>query len=91
MIILDTALEERERQGRPVRVGLVGAGYMGRGIAVRMLAGMRGLRLVAIANAHLHDAIRTRLDLAQERLDLSSRLQSPLPIEARLTHSVAQC
>ena len=26
MIIVDKALEERERQGNPIRVGLVGAG-----------------------------------------------------------------
>jgi predicted homoserine dehydrogenase-like protein len=57
MIIVDSALEQREREGRPVRVGLVGAGYMGRGIAFQM-ARMRGLRLVAIANRTLSEAAR---------------------------------
>jgi predicted homoserine dehydrogenase-like protein len=33
MIILDTALKERHQKHAPVRVGIVGAGYLGRGIA----------------------------------------------------------
>ena len=68
MIIVDTALEERERQGRPVRVGLVGAGYMGRGIALRMLAGMPGMRLVAIANRSIESAERAYRENGVEKI-----------------------
>lgn len=50
MVIVDTVLEERERSGTPVRVGLVGAGVMGRMIALQLLTPIRGMRLVAIAN-----------------------------------------
>lgn len=50
MIIVDTALKQRLAQGNPVRVAMVGAGYMGRGIAMQILTAMPGLRLVAIAN-----------------------------------------
>jgi predicted homoserine dehydrogenase-like protein len=49
MIIVDRELERRESEGRPVRVAMVGAGYIGRG-AARQMARMRGIRLVAIAN-----------------------------------------
>ena len=49
MIILDRALEERAAAGNPVRVALVGAGYMGRGIAAHVVA-LMGMELVAIAN-----------------------------------------
>lgn len=49
MHIVDTALLRREAEGKPVRVGLVGAGYMGRGIALQ-LAGVRGMTISAIAN-----------------------------------------
>ena len=49
VIIVDTALEERRRQGNPVRVAMVGAGYMGRGIARQILTAIPGMRLVAIA------------------------------------------
>jgi predicted homoserine dehydrogenase-like protein len=50
MIIVDTALQERLSQRNPIRVAMVGAGYMGRGIALQILSAMPGLRLVAIAN-----------------------------------------
>lgn len=56
MILVDTALEERERAGDPIRVGMVGAGFMGRGIALQMLTAARGMRLVAIANRNLEKA-----------------------------------
>ncbi len=50
MIIVDRALERRDEEGRPVRVGLVGAGYMGRGITRQLLTAVPGMRLVAISN-----------------------------------------
>ncbi len=52
MIIVDRALEERERLGRPVRVAMVGAGFMGRGIALQIVRSTPGMALVAIANRH---------------------------------------
>jgi predicted homoserine dehydrogenase-like protein len=56
MIIVDTALEKREKEGRPIRVGIVGAGYMGRGIALQLLARPTGMRLAAISNRTLTKA-----------------------------------
>ena len=32
MIILDNALKAREAEGRPIRVGMVGAGFRGQGL-----------------------------------------------------------
>lgn len=57
MIIVDTALGNRQREGNPVRVGLVGAGYMGRGMARQMVQSMIGIDVVAIANRTLDLAI----------------------------------
>ena len=45
-------------KGNPVRVGLVGAGYMGRGIALQIVTAFPGLRLAAISNRTLSDAER---------------------------------
>jgi predicted homoserine dehydrogenase-like protein len=53
MIIVDRALEQRARDDRPVRVGMIGAGAMGRGIARQIIHSVPGLRLAAIANRHL--------------------------------------
>ena len=48
MIILDTALREREAQGNPIRVGLVGAGFMAQGLANQIVNSVPGMRLCAI-------------------------------------------
>ena len=58
MIIVDTALEKREQEGKPIRVGLVGAGYMGRGIALQIQKYVKGMKLVAISNRTLSEAER---------------------------------
>jgi predicted homoserine dehydrogenase-like protein len=56
VIIVDRALEERLAAGNPIQVGLVGAGFMGRGIALQILGSVPGLRLAAIANRTLDRA-----------------------------------
>jgi len=58
MIIVDKALEERHLEGNPVRVAMVGAGYMGRGIALQIIAATPGMELVAISNRTLSEADR---------------------------------
>src|SRR5205085_6701385 len=44
------ALEQRERAGRPVRIGLIGAGQMGTDIIVQTSL-MQGIEVVACADA----------------------------------------
>jgi predicted homoserine dehydrogenase-like protein len=56
MIILDTALERCHEDGTPVRVGIVGAGYLGRGMALQILSSIPGMRVVAISNRTLAKA-----------------------------------
>jgi predicted homoserine dehydrogenase-like protein len=56
VIIVDRALEQRERDGNPIRVALVGAGFMARGIALQLMTAARGVELVAIANRHAERA-----------------------------------
>jgi predicted homoserine dehydrogenase-like protein len=56
MVIVDTALEKLERRGKPIRVGIVGAGYMGRSISVQLLKPPVGVRLAAIANRTISKA-----------------------------------
>lgn len=51
-MIVDKALEKREWEGKPIRVAMVGAGFMGRGIAYQICNVTPGMRLVAIANRH---------------------------------------
>lgn len=58
MIIVDKALERRQAENNPVRVGMIGAGFMGRGIALQILRYVEGMELVAIANRHLEGAVK---------------------------------
>lgn len=58
MILVDRALRSRHAADRPIRVAMVGAGFMGRGIALQMLRAVKGARLVAIANRHVAAAER---------------------------------
>jgi predicted homoserine dehydrogenase-like protein len=51
-------LEARAAAGDPIRVGLVGAGYAGRGFAARILRRTPGIELVAIANRTIDQAER---------------------------------
>jgi len=56
MIIVDTMLAKRHDAGNPVRVALVGGGYMARCIALQIATAVRGMRLVAVANRTIDKA-----------------------------------
>lgn len=58
MIIVDTALRKRAEAGDPVRVGMIGAGFMARGIANSILNSIPGMHLAVIANRTVETAIR---------------------------------
>ncbi|SHJ59714.1 Predicted homoserine dehydrogenase, contains C-terminal SAF domain [Hymenobacter daecheongensis DSM 21074] len=58
MLIIDTALAQRQRLGQPIRVAMVGAGFMGRGVALQICRYVPGMELVAIANRTLSQARR---------------------------------
>jgi predicted homoserine dehydrogenase-like protein len=48
MILVDTALRVRETQGAPIRVGMIGSGFMGQGLANQIVNSVPGMRLVAV-------------------------------------------
>src|SRR4051812_5499572 len=50
MIIVDRALKAREEQGKPVRVGMIGAGFMGQGLTNQIVHSVPGMRMAAIYN-----------------------------------------
>lgn len=58
MIIIDTALQARAAEGRPIRVGMIGAGAMGRGCANQIINSVPGMVLVAVANRTIATARR---------------------------------
>jgi predicted homoserine dehydrogenase-like protein len=63
MIILDTALKKRELENKPVRVGLIGAGYMGKGLAYQIVNSIPGMMLAGISNRNM-DGARSAYEFA---------------------------
>ncbi|MDZ8031480.1 NAD(P)H-dependent oxidoreductase [Nostoc sp. DedSLP04] len=53
MIIIDRALQARAAAGNPIKVGMIGAGFMGRGIANQIVNSVPGMELVAISNRQI--------------------------------------
>src|SRR5262249_7018139 len=50
MIIVDTALAKRAEQGKPIRVGMIGAGFMGQGLTNQIVNSVPGMSMAAVYN-----------------------------------------
>src|SRR5208282_720934 len=50
MIIVDNALKAREAQGLPIRVAILGAGFMAQGLTNQIINSVPGMRMVAAFN-----------------------------------------
>jgi predicted homoserine dehydrogenase-like protein len=57
MILVDTELRAREARGTPIRVAIVGAGFMSQGLANQIALSVPGMRLVAISNRSIKRAV----------------------------------
>ncbi len=66
MVIIDKALKKRQHENNPIRVAIIGAGYMGRGIALQIIKYIKGMRLVAVSNRTLSEAGRAYHDAGVE-------------------------
>lgn len=82
-MMVDMALQEREAAGRPIRVGMVGAGVTGRAIALQLGTPVPGMRLVAIANRTLEHGERAlrEANVAPHWSRVSSAQQAKAAIE----------
>jgi predicted homoserine dehydrogenase-like protein len=58
MILVDSALEKRAAGGNPIRVGIVGAGFMARGAVLQIALSVPGMSVAAVANRTLENARR---------------------------------
>ncbi|MPQ97948.1 NAD(P)-dependent oxidoreductase [Modestobacter sp. I12A-02628] len=62
MMGVDTLLAQRQTDGRPVGLGLVGAGFMAKGLVNQVVNSTPGMQLVAVCNrtpSRAHDAVTT--------------------------------
>jgi predicted homoserine dehydrogenase-like protein len=76
--VLLRALEERRAAGEPIRVALVGAGFAGRGFALRVLTGAPWLRLAVVVNRTIEEAERAYREAG---VDDVVRVSSPAELE----------
>ena len=58
MIIVDRALAARKESGNPIRIGLVGAGFMGQGLTNQIAHSVPGMEVVAIYNRNCERALK---------------------------------
>lgn len=80
MILVDKALARREEEGRPIRVGIVGAGFQGAAIVRQIMTVTPGMTVAALANRNLARAIA-----AFDALGIDARrCDSRLAIEAAI-------
>jgi predicted homoserine dehydrogenase-like protein len=57
MILVDTALKAREESGKPIRVGMLGSGFMGHGLTNQIVNSIPGMSMVAIYGRKIEKAI----------------------------------
>jgi predicted homoserine dehydrogenase-like protein len=83
VILVDTALAQRERDGKPVTVALVGAGFSGRTIAYQILSSFPAIRLVAICNRTIPAAIKAYAAAGQTH---ARAVDSSFALEEAMSH-----
>jgi len=76
--IIRRAIDERQAAGNPIRVGLVGAGFAGRGFVLRVQTGYPGMRVLAVANRTIAEAERAFRDVG---VDDVVRVESAAELE----------
>ena len=57
MILVDTALKERAEKGKPIRVAIVGAGFMSQGLTNQIMHSTPGMRVVGVSNRNTKRAL----------------------------------
>ncbi|MGH9379395.1 MAG: NAD(P)H-dependent oxidoreductase [Thermoanaerobaculia bacterium] len=78
MIIVDRLLEQRAAEGRPVRVGMLGCGFMGQGIVNQVVNSATGMEMAVVFN---RDPERARR--AFETAGISEVVNASSPQEVR--------
>lgn len=73
MLIVDTALNRRAAENNPIRVGILGAGFMCQGLTNQIAHSVPGMRVAAISNRRPERALNVLAYAGFEDVRLSSR------------------
>jgi predicted homoserine dehydrogenase-like protein len=90
MIIIDRALEARAAAGNPIKVGMIGAGFMGRGIANQIINSVPGMELVAIFNRQVDAAKQAYLAAGIEDIRVVATVSELEQAIANGKHAVSE-
>jgi predicted homoserine dehydrogenase-like protein len=90
MIIVDRALQARAEAGNPVKVGMIGAGFMGRGIANQIVNSVPGMQIVAISNRKIDAAQRAYSEAGVEDVKVVSTVTELEDAIARGQYAVTE-
>ena len=87
MILVDTALRAREEGGRPIRVGMIGAGFMGQGLTNQIVNSVPGMRMAAVYNRKLERALGVfryagceNVEVAETQAALDEAIRRGVPV-----------
>jgi predicted homoserine dehydrogenase-like protein len=70
MVIVDTALAKRASQNNPIKIGIVGAGFMARGVVLQITNSVPGMDVVAIYNRTTDGAKRAYIEAGIEDFEV---------------------
>jgi predicted homoserine dehydrogenase-like protein len=90
MIIVDAALKKRQQENNPIRVAMIGAGFMARGIALQILTSVPGMELVAISNRRPDGAKRAYREAGVEDVQVVETVAQLEEAIARRRHAVTE-
>ncbi len=76
MIIIDRALQFREAVGNPIRVGVLGAGYMSVGLVNQITRYTPGMQVVAICNRNIDKAVHCYHKAGIEEINICETSQA---------------
>lgn len=90
MHLIDTALKQRADDRNPIKVGMIGSGFMARGIALQLIRYVKGFQLIGISNRHPDGATRCYVEAGVKNSTFAGSLLEFESNAARGNHSVVE-
>lgn len=89
MVIVDTALKKREEEHKPIRVAILGAGFMAQGLTNQIVNSVPGMRMVAVYSRRIEKGIHvynysglTDVTIAAQQRQLEDAIRAGKPVVA---------
>ena len=86
MLNMNWKLEQREKEGKIIKVGIVGAGQMGRGMVTQMVL-MKGMTPAIVSDINVDLAVKKQTLVSQPASMLLAVMHLSYPLQKALTLS----